>query len=79
MHNATTHESEGPCANTSFPRDFDNFEAFPTKAAVCALLPPSLALTLLFAVAIYKKVEVGHPVFAVIMQVNRNTLIESPI
>ncbi len=51
-------------ANFSFSSD----DAFPAKLSFCLLLPSVLALTIVFAVAIYKKVDVAHPVFAVIFQ-----------
>ncbi len=60
---ADNNSSKAP-ANFSFSSD----DAFPAKLSFCLLLPSVLALTIVFAVAIYKKVDVAHPVFAVIFQ-----------
>ncbi len=61
LHNGT---AEAPTTNFSF----SSLDLFPVKLSFCVGLPSALSLTLLFAVAIYKKVDVAHPVFAVILQ-----------
>ncbi len=48
---------------------FSSVEPFPTKLGMSLSLPAVLSATILFAVAIYKKVEIEHPVFAVVFQV----------
>ncbi len=44
---------------------------FPAKLCLSFCLPLTLTCSTLFAVAIYKKVDVGHPVFAVVLQVQK--------
>ncbi len=44
---------------------------FPAKLCLSFCLPLTLTCSSLFAVAIYKKVDVGHPVFAVVLQVKK--------
>ncbi len=67
--NATTssEQLENATSSSSVPMWW-TFDAFGTKLSLSVVLPVTVATYAVFAMAIWKKVQVEHPVFAVVFQ-----------